>query len=122
MSIIIMANLNLFSHSYSHVHDHSVASCDAIPQAPTSFTPDAATVPVWFSSLVAVTVLDRCNSCHQKLYLHLRKACSYYETHTQTVVYSAAQARMPVCGESLKEVNAVVFHLHTGYFPRIPGT
>ena len=42
-----IANLNLFSHSHSHVHDHSVASCDAIPQAPTSFTPDAATVPVW---------------------------------------------------------------------------
>ena len=40
-----MANLNLFSHPHSHVHDHSVASCDAIPQAPTSFTPDAATVP-----------------------------------------------------------------------------
>ena len=74
-------------------------------------------------SLVAVTVLDHCNHCHQQLYLHLlRKVCSYYETHTQTVVYSAAQARMPVCGESLREINAVVFHLHTGYFPCIPGT
>ena len=40
-----IANLNLFSHPHSHVHNHSVASCDAIPQAPTSFTPDATTVP-----------------------------------------------------------------------------
>ena len=40
-----MASLNLFSHPHSRVHDLSVASCDAIPQAPTSFAPDAATVP-----------------------------------------------------------------------------
>ena len=48
MSIINKANLNLFSHSHRHVYDHSVASCGAILQAPTSFTPDATTVPAGF--------------------------------------------------------------------------
>ena len=128
----------------------SVASCDAIPQAPTSFTPDAATVPCFIvgaavgcllllSMLLTITTAAINNYTSNSKFLYTRHPpppcsnssvapCSStytpYSRHRQNAprckTSSSSLPRIPMLGQDLPAIEGLGFHLVQHLHRRFP--